>query len=132
MITGFEKIVEERIRKAQEQGQFKNLPGAGRPLALEEDQHIPEDLRLAYKILRNADCLPPEIEMKKEILRTEELLAALPDTTERYQAIKKLNFLIMKLNAVRGGNCHFDIPQRYLAGVTDRLAPKSNRPKSTP
>ncbi|MDA8140835.1 MAG: DUF1992 domain-containing protein [Desulfobacteraceae bacterium] len=131
MITGFEKIVEERIRKAQEEGQFKNLPGAGQPLHLEEDQHIPEDLRLAYKILRNGDCLPPEIEMKKEILRTEELLTAMPDTTERYKTIKKLNLLIMKLNAARGGNCQFDIPQRYLADVSDRLAGRQDGPKTT-
>lgn len=122
MITGFETIVEERIRKAQEKGAFKNLQGAGRPLHLADDQHIPEDLRLAYKILKNADCVPPEIELKKEILRTEELLANLPETAERYKVIKKLNFLIMKLNAARQGNYHFDLPQRYMADVTDRIS----------
>ena len=57
MLTGFEKIVEERIRRAQEKGEFKNLEGAGRPLNLAQDSHIPEDLRLSYKILKNADCL---------------------------------------------------------------------------
>lgn len=122
MITGFETIVEERIRKAQEKGAFKDLQGAGQPLNLADDQHIPEDLRLAYKILKNADCVPPEIELKKEILRTEELLANLPDTAERYKVIKKLNFLIMKLNAARQGNYHFDLPQRYMANVTDRIS----------
>ena len=121
MITGFETIVEERIRKAQQRGEFKNLQGAGRPLNLVDDQHIPEDLRLAYKILKNADCLPPEIELKKEILRTEQLLSAMPDAAERYQIIKKLNFLILKLNAARQGNLHFDLPQRYQAEVTDRI-----------
>jgi hypothetical protein len=121
MITGFEQIVEERIKKAQKQGLFDNLPGAGKPLELPQDQHIPEDLRLAYKILKNADCLPPEIELKKEICHTERLLAAMPETADRYATLKKLNYLIMKFNAARQGNALFDLPQRYIQGVTDRL-----------
>jgi hypothetical protein len=129
MLTGFEKIVEERIRNAQAKGVFDNLEGAGKPLNLSQDQHIPEDLRLPYKILKNADCLPPELELKKEIRRTEDLLASMPDTAERYTLLKKLNFLIMKVNTLRQGNARFDIPQRYLAGVSDRLASKRD---STP
>ena len=70
MFTGFYKIIEERIRAAQKKGVFENLEGSGKPLNLEDDRHIPEDLRLAHKILKNADCLPPEIELKKEIVRT--------------------------------------------------------------
>ena len=97
MIPGFEKLVEDRIRKAQQRGDFENLPGAGKPLNLYDDGHIPDDLRLAYKILKNADCLPPEIELKKEILRTEDLLADVQDTAQRYRILKKLNFLILKL-----------------------------------
>lgn len=126
MITGFETIVEERIRKAQEKGEFNNLPGAGRPLNLSHDQHIPEDLRLPYKILKNADCLPPEIELKKEIQRTEALLVNMPDTAQRYKIIKKLNYLIMKVNAARRGNMQFDIPQHYVCEVTDRLSSKDD------
>ena len=48
MLPGFNKIVEERIRMAQKKGQFKNLAGSGKPLALEDDSHIAEELRLAY------------------------------------------------------------------------------------
>lgn len=124
MITGFEKIVEERIKKAQEKGQFDNLPGAGQPLNLVQDQHIPEDLRLSYKILKNADCLPPEIELKKEICRTEQLLVQMPETAERYATMKKLNFLIMKFNASRQGSALFDMPQHYIAEMTSRLQKK--------
>ncbi len=122
MIPGFEKIVEERIRKAQYKGDFDDLPGAGKPLKWEADGHIPADLRLAFKILKNADCLPPEIELKKEILRTEELLAAMPDTHERYRLNKKLNFLIMRFNALRNSDARFEMPQQYMAALSDRLA----------
>lgn len=129
MISGFEKIVEERIRKAQEQGAFDNLPGAGQPLDFSQDAQVPEDLRLPYKILKNADCLPPEIALKKEIHRTEELLAQMPDTAERYATLKKLNFLIMKFNASRQGSACFDIPQYYLAEVTERLSTNHSKTK---
>lgn len=122
MFTGFERIVEERIKKAQYLGAFDNLSGAGKPLKFQDDRHIPEDLRLAYKILKNADCLPPEIELKKEILTTKDLLANMKDTAQRYRMIKKLNFLIMKLNASRNSDARFDMPQEYVAAITERMA----------
>jgi hypothetical protein len=121
MINGFEKIVEERIRRAIEQGEFEDLPGSGKPLPLENDSHIPEDLRLAYKILKNAECLPPEIELRKDIERTEDLLAALPDTIDKYQILRKLNFLILKLNAMRQTSITHEIPQRYAGKIASRL-----------
>jgi hypothetical protein len=121
MFAGFTKIVEERIRKAQRKGEFNNLAGAGRPLALEEDRHIAPELRLSYKILKNADCLPPEIELKKEIERTEELLGGMAETAEKYRTLKKLNFLIMKLNATRNSSIEFEVPQRYSASLVNRF-----------
>ncbi len=121
MITGFEKIVEDRIRTAQKKGEFDNLEGTGKPLTFPEDGYVPEDLRLAYKVLKNADCLPPEIELKKEIERTEDLLANMNDVAERYQVLKKLNFLIMKLNVSRKGNARFDVPERYAALLNNRI-----------
>lgn len=121
MITGFEKIVEERIRRAIEKGEFDDLPGAGEPLALAEDSSVPEELRLAYKILKNAECLPPEIELRKEIEKTEDLLAALPDAVEKYRLLKKLNFLILKVNAVRRATIANEIPQHYAARIVSRL-----------
>jgi len=40
-------------------GDFDGLPGAGRPLVLDDDPLVPEDLRLAYRILKNAGFVPP-------------------------------------------------------------------------
>jgi len=121
MISGFEKIVEERIRRAMEKGEFEDLPGAGEPLTLEDDSHLPEDLRLAYKILKNAECLPPEIEVRKDIEKTEDLLSALPETAQKYQLLKKLNFLILKLNAMRQTSIANEIPQHYAGRIVSRL-----------
>ena len=130
MFTGFTKIVEERIRKAQRKGEFENLAGAGQPLVLEEDRHIAEELRLSYKILKNADCLPPEIELKKEIERTEELLRGMEETAEKYRILKKLNFLIMKLNSTRNSSIEFEVPQQYSARLVDRFESGHNDGKN--
>lgn len=128
MIAGFEKIIEERILRAQREGEFDNLPGAGEPLELTDDRWIPEDLRLAYKILKNADCTPPEIELKKEIMQTEKLLAGMKDTEESYRLLKKLNFLIMKFNTLRNGSITFEMPQQYMEKLSERLGtPKTNK-----
>jgi hypothetical protein len=129
MFKGFSKIVEERIRRAQKKGDFENLSGAGKPLRLEEDRHIAEDLRLSHKILKNADCLPPEIELKKEIERTEDLLRGMQDTAEKYRTLKKLNFLIMKLNTTRNQSIDFDVPQKYSGRLLERLESKKKGAK---
>jgi hypothetical protein len=122
LISGFEKIVEERIRQSQKNGEFDNLPGSGKPLQLEDLSRIPEDLRLAYKMLKNADCVPPEIEIKKEIRSTESLLEDLTDEKLKYKTLKKLNYLILKLNTMRSGAVKFEIPQRYEAQVVGCLS----------
>ena len=121
MITGFEKIVEERIRRAFEEGEFDDLEGRGEPLALADDSTVPEELRLAFKILKNADCLPPEVELRKDIERAEDLIAAMPDAVEKYRALKRLNFLIMKLNAIRRTSIGNEVPQRYALRAVERL-----------
>ncbi len=127
MFDGFQKIVEERIKQAQKKGDLDNLPGSGKPLKF-DDINIPEDLRMAYKILKNADCLPPEIEVKKEIRQTEDLLASMEDTAEKYRLLKKINFLVMKFNTLRNSKIEFEIPQHYQASLVDRLeAPRANK-----
>ena len=128
MLPGFDRIIEERIRRAQQKGEFENLTGSGKPLVFKDDGHVAEELRLAYKILKNADCLPAEIELKKEIKRTEELLSGMQDTAAKYRTLKKLNFLIMKLNSIGNMPIDFEMPQKYSAKLAERLeAPGKNK-----
>jgi len=127
MIHGFEKIVEERIRMAQKRGDFENLPGSGKPLTFQDGCFVPEELRLAYKILKNADWIPPEIELKNQIKQTEDLLAGMEETSEKYRLLKKLNFLIMKLNSMRETSVALEMPQHYMGKLTERLENSKNR-----
>ena len=102
MIPGFEKLVEERIKKAQKEGFFDDLEGSHKPLKL-DSQNVPDDLRLAHKIMKNAGFLPPEVELKKEITPTEQLLeTAKIDSPKRVKIQKKLNYLLTKLSTARG------------------------------
>ncbi|MEJ2723811.1 MAG: DUF1992 domain-containing protein [Deltaproteobacteria bacterium] len=121
---GYLKIVERKIKEAIERGEFDNLPGQGKPLLLEEDSHIPEELRVAYKILKNADCLPPELEAKKEIRQMEDLLANIPDEKERYKLIKKINYMIMKLNMMGKRSPLFEEKQIYYKKLVDKISQK--------
>lgn len=118
---GYLKIVEKRIKEAQKNGAFDDLPGRGSPLKYEEDRHVPEDLRLAYKILKNADCLPPEIGEKKEIRQMEDLLATIPDEKEKYKLIKKINYKIIKLNMMGRKSPLFEEKQIYYKKLIERL-----------
>ncbi len=66
IFAAFDKIAEHKIREAMENGEFDELPGKGAPLELEDDRHLPQDIRLVHKILKNADVLPPELELRKK------------------------------------------------------------------
>jgi hypothetical protein len=122
-MIGLEEIIEIRIKEAQERGEFDNLPGRGEPLHMEDDSRIPEDLRLAHKILKNANCLPPEIEIKKEIRQMEDMLEHIPDEKEKYRQVKRINYKIMKLNMMRKKPLILEESQLYY----DKLAEKMGR-----
>jgi hypothetical protein len=100
-MSDFEKIAEEKIRQALANGDFDNLPGAGKPLRLDDDSMVAPDLRMAYKLLKDAHCLPPELELHNEILRLKDLLRGIADETERTQKIREINLVITKLNLLR-------------------------------
>jgi hypothetical protein len=122
-----DKIAEEKIREAMEKGEFDNLEGKGKPLNLEDDSHLPPDIRLSYKILKNAGCLPPEVELRREIRTIEELLASMEDTQEKYRQMKKLNLLILKLNSTRQRAIHLEENERYYEKIVDKVEKKKAR-----
>jgi len=90
---GFDLVVEEKIREAIRAGEFDDLPGAGRPLDLDDDRMVPEDLRMAYRILKNSGYLPPELEQRKEAADLRRLIDAATDDAERRRAIARLAIL---------------------------------------
>lgn len=67
-------LVEERIQAAMKAGAFENLPGRGKPLQLEDNPFVPLELRLAYKVLANANVAPDWIELDKNVRTAREAL----------------------------------------------------------
>jgi len=79
----FNRVAENRIREALAEGKFDNLPGAGERIDLEEYFSAPEDLRMAYSILKSANCAPAEVELLNEIARVKDALARAEDEASR-------------------------------------------------
>jgi hypothetical protein len=121
-MEAFERLAEQRILEAMGRGEFDNLPGAGKPLILDDHPFVPDELWMAHKILRNAGCLPPEVEERKEISRLEDLLAGLQDDAERTQAQKRLAVLRMKVEMGRPRAAAIHIGWAYQERVVERLA----------
>ena len=92
-----DQLVDQRIEAAIAAGELDDLPGQGRPLQLDDDRLIPEELRIAYRMLKNAGFVPPELETRAEIASAQALLRHAADDTERRRAVARLALLEAKL-----------------------------------
>ena len=81
----FDRIVEAIIQEAMERGEFDNLPGKGKPIDLTEYFEMPEEIRLAHSLLKNAGMTPREVELLKEIAELKQVQAALLDEKKKQQ-----------------------------------------------
>jgi uncharacterized protein YydD (DUF2326 family) len=115
----FDAITEQRIRDALARGEFDNLPGQGQPLELDDDSLIPEDQRLAYRILKNAGYVPEEVENRREIASLQQELPQL-NGEGRAEALRRLHFLMSKVGAVRGRS--LQVEAAYYERLVEKLA----------
>jgi len=93
-----DQLAEQHIRAAQEKGELSNLPGEGSPLELDDDSHVPAELRSGYRLLKNAGFLPPELEMRREAMEISDLLRNLDPEDQRYrEQSKRLRVLELQL-----------------------------------
>ena len=114
-------IAERRIQEAQERGDLDDLPGAGRPLDLPDMSHVPPELRMAYTILRNANCLPPELKERKEIQKLADLLDACEDERERVRQMERLRFLILRTRMRHNRSLLLEAHDAYYDRILARL-----------
>lgn len=115
------RIAEERIRQAIADGLFDNLTNAGKPLVFEDETWIPEDLRIAYRVLKNAGVVPPELELRGEIMSLRSLIDTIDDDKERLKKIRELNYKIMCFNEQRKRPLYLEDLPSYEAKVIDKL-----------
>ncbi len=85
-----EKLLDEQIRKAIENGEFDDLEGAGKPLDLDAYFAAPADVRAGWSLLKNNDFVPEEVGLLKEIADLRDRLKCCRDD-ERPTLSKRLN-----------------------------------------
>ncbi|MGE4504429.1 MAG: DnaJ family domain-containing protein [Desulfovibrionaceae bacterium] len=115
------ELAEERIRKAQEDGAFEGLPGAGRPLEREDDSHVPPELRMAFKILKNSGYVPAEVAERRELLGLLDLLDAATDEGERYRCLRRAECLLARFQSRQGRDLRLEQGDEYQRMVIERI-----------
>jgi hypothetical protein len=103
-----QKVAEEKIKEAIAGGEFDHLPGHGKPLKLDDLSGVPEDLRMAYRVLKNTGYVPEEMQLRKEIVSLQDLLNLCKDESERDDLNRKLTEKQLRFNML--------MEQRGMAG----------------
>ncbi|CNI32036.1 MULTISPECIES: DUF1992 domain-containing protein [Yersinia] len=116
---------ERHIIKAQEKGELDNLPGNGKPLFLDDDTFVPTELRVGYRLLKNAGYLPPELQDRQEALTITDLLSQLDKQHDDYANLhKRLALLELRLRQA-GLNTDF-LRKEYQQKVAKKLSKGSD------
>jgi hypothetical protein len=97
------KAVETLLQEAIRRGDFDNLPGKGQRIDLSDYFNTPEDLRLAYSLLKSTDILPEEVELLKEIAELKSELAQCIDENRRASLRKSIDERLLRFNVMMDG-----------------------------
>ncbi len=122
-----QRIAEEKIVEAMKNGEFDNLPGKGKPVNLNDDANIPPELRVAYRILKNAGYVSEEVNELREINNLKDMLEDCEDEQEMYRKIQKLNLMVMKMNERRKVPVYLEVEQVYYRKVLEKVKVKKIR-----
>ncbi len=120
-MLSFDILCEQRIVDAMRQGEFDHLPGAGKPLDLDEDPLVPDDMRMANRILKNAGFVPAEVGLRREIADLQNQLALLGDEA-RSLAVRRLGLLMQRLSLARGAAVNLSIEDQYWERLKQKAA----------
>ena len=95
--------VTKQIQEAMERGDFKDLPGKGKPQQRNDNPYIPPAVRMVNQMLKDNGFAPRWIEMDKEIRveteQAEKLIKNLKGRRRRLEA--QLRAQPLKLDAIR-------------------------------
>lgn len=120
----FSIFSEDRIKKAYKDGEFDNLPGYGKPLPPDDLFSVPENLRMAYRIMKNAGFTDEENQVKKEIMTIEDLMKKCEDQEEKKALQKKLNEKLLRYNSMmskRRQNTNSSLFKNYEEKINNKL-----------
>jgi hypothetical protein len=128
MLSIIQTIAERKIQQAMAEGTLADLSHwKNKPLPPDDMANVPEDLRMAYRLLKNGGYLPEEIAVQQEITRLEQLLATCTDEKEKVRQLKKIGCLKTKLECRMGRAIQLGEEGPYYHQVVDRLSPPKPR-----
>ena len=113
---------ERHISDAQKKGEFDNLPGTGAPLVLDDDSCVAPELRSGYRLLKNAGCLPPELEQRKEALLLGDMIKSLrSDDPQHAELSRRLTLVELKLRqaGLDTGFLHGEYSERLIHKINE-------------
>ncbi|WP_199153891.1 DUF1992 domain-containing protein [Chromobacterium sp. ASV23] len=105
-----DQIIAAAIRASEQSGELQRAKGWGKPLELDETYAATSaELRMPYKILKDAGCVPAEVEMMKALAALRAELAELePDSAACQAKRRQVQQLALKvalqMERLRGGN----------------------------
>ncbi|WP_145535900.1 DUF1992 domain-containing protein [Yersinia thracica] len=112
---------ERHIINAQENGELDNLSGNGKPLLLDNDTFVPPELRVGYRLLKNAGYLPPELQDRQEALTITALLSQFDTRHNDYSGLHK-RLVLLELKLKQAGFSADFLHSEYQGKVTDKLS----------
>ena len=118
-MSGWDAIVESRIEEAQRAGAFDDLPGSGKPLDLDDDRLVPEDVRAAYRLLKNAGYVPDVVRLFAELRSAELLLMQASAEEERVAASARVRLLLERMGSGRAVT--MQVQSQYYEQLVERL-----------
>lgn len=113
-------LAERHISDAQTRGELTGLPGEGQPLPEEDNALVPEELRAAYRLLKNAGFVPVELGVHTEIRDIEILLKQAGSDDERLRLLTRLNWLLNRRGL--GHNLNLQTDDHYFEQLSARLS----------
>ena len=123
MLTIIQTIAERKIQQAITEGTMADLSHwRNKPLPPDDMPNVPPDLRMGYRLLKNAGYVPEEVALQKEITRIEDLLATCSDEREKIRQLKRLGCLKTKLECRMGRSIQLGEDGPYYNRVVDRLS----------
>ena len=99
--------IAQRLRESQASGELQSAPSWGKPLELADGfEQTPEELRLAFKALKDSGFVPPEVEVMKQIAALRECISEEPDSPDaeamRLRLSELQQHLALRLEKLRG------------------------------
>ena len=86
--------IAQSLCEAQRSGELQSAPSWGKPLDLDDGYaQTPEELRMAFKALKDAGFVPPEVETMQQIAVLARAIEAEPDAPDVQATRQRLSEL---------------------------------------